>query len=161
MLDVSDKLKNEKDICIKKEKIWVRQAKSLVSCRQKKKKIRPRQSWASSLELNCTRVEVTRFVKLQGRRSQTATQVKVLSPEIFHIKEADGVHILEGSKSGFDKARTHFLFRGLSPRYEVSEETKGTWEILLSSRNGKLQTIWRGKNAVMDNRKSDWFVVKE
>jgi len=80
-------------------------------------------------------------VKLQGRRSQTATQVKVLSPEIFHIKEADGVHILEGSKSGFDKARTHFLFRGLSPRYEVSEETKGTWEILLSSRNGKLQTI--------------------
>ncbi len=28
-------------------------------------------------------------------------------------------------------ARAHFLFRGLSPRYEVNRETNGTWEILL------------------------------
>jgi hypothetical protein len=55
-------------------------------------------------------VAATKFVKLQGRRSQTATQVKVLSPEIFNIKEADSVHVLEGGKSGFVKARTYSLF---------------------------------------------------
>jgi hypothetical protein len=87
--------------------------------------------------------------------------VKVLSPEISNIKEADSFHMLEGGKSGFVMARTHFLFRGLSPRYEVSKEAIGTWEILLSSRKGELQTIRKGKNAVTDNRKSDWFVVKE
>ena len=82
-------------------------------------------------------------------------QVKVLSPEIFNVKEADSLHLLEGNKNGFVMARTYFLFRGLSPRYEVNKEAIGTWEILLSSRNGKLQTIRRGKNAVIGSRKSD------
>jgi hypothetical protein len=63
--------------------------------------------------------------------------VKVLSPEIFNIKEADSFHKLEGNKSGFVMARIHFLFRGLSPRYEISQEINGTWEILLSSINWK------------------------
>lgn len=58
-------------------------------------------------------------------------------------------------------ARIHFLFRGLSPRYDVNEGAIGTWEILLSSRDGELQTIRKGKNVVIGNRKSDWFVVKE
>ena len=83
-------------------------------------------------------------------------QVKVLSPEIFNVKEADSLHLLEGNKSGFVMARTYFLFRGLSPRYEVNKEAIGTWEILLSSaKSGKPQTIRRGKNAVIGNRKSD------
>lgn len=57
--------------------------------------------------------------------------MKVLSPEILHIKEADSFHILEGGKSEFVKTRIHFLFRGLSPRYEINQEVIGTWEILL------------------------------
>ena len=31
------------------------------------------------------------------------------------------------------KVRMHFLFRGLSPRYEIKREFIGTWEILLSA----------------------------
>ena len=33
------------------------------------------------------------------------------------------------------KVRAHFLFRGLSPRYEIKREVIGTWEILLSAVN--------------------------
>ena len=75
--------------------------------------------------------------------------MKVLSPEIINIKEADSLHLLEGSNSGFVKTRIHFLFRGLSPRYEINKEVIGTWEILLSSRNRKLQTIRKEKNVVI------------
>lgn len=84
--------------------------------------------------------------------------MKVLSPANFNVKEADSVHKLEGSKSEFDvMARMSFLFRGLSPRYEIKSEAIGTWEILLFSRdeNGELQTIRKGKNVVISSRKSD------
>jgi hypothetical protein len=48
---------------------------------------------------------------------QTATQVKVLSPEITNIEEADSVHKLEGSMSCTAMARYSLLFRGLRPWY--------------------------------------------
>jgi hypothetical protein len=48
---------------------------------------------------------------------QTATQVKVLSPEITNIGEADSVHKLEGSMSYTAMARYSVLFRGLRPWY--------------------------------------------
>jgi hypothetical protein len=79
---------------------------------------------------------VTRSVKPQEGRFQTATQVKVLSPVITNVKEADSLHMLEGCKSGIDIARVHFLFRGRSPRYEINREIMGTWEILLLAGDG-------------------------
>ena len=48
---------------------------------------------------------------------QTATKVKVLSPEITNIGEADSVHKLEGSMSCTAMARYSLLFRGLRPWY--------------------------------------------
>lgn len=48
---------------------------------------------------------------------QTATKVKVLSPEITNIGEADSVHELEGSISCTAMARYSVLFRGLRPWY--------------------------------------------
>ena len=48
---------------------------------------------------------------------QTATKVKVLSPEITNIEEADSVHKLEGSMSCTAMARYSLLFRGLRPWY--------------------------------------------
>jgi hypothetical protein len=56
---------------------------------------------------------------------------------MFNVKEADSFHLLEGSKGALVMARAHFLFRGLSPRYEIRLEINGTWEILLSSINWK------------------------
>ena len=50
--------------------------------------------------------------------SQTATQVKVLSPVNFNVIEADSFHLLEGNKSGFTMVRKRFLYRGLSPWYD-------------------------------------------
>lgn len=48
---------------------------------------------------------------------RTATQVKVLSSEIFNIEEADSFHILEGSISCAVKARRGLLFWSLRPWY--------------------------------------------
>jgi hypothetical protein len=95
----------------------VRQAKSTNSCREKN----PTQAEPSQQPgTECTQVEVTKSVKLQEGRRQTATQVKVLSPVIVNVKEADSFHLLEGSKRSFDKARNDSLFRGLSLRYGVN-----------------------------------------
>lgn len=48
---------------------------------------------------------------------QTATKVKVLSPEIINIEEADSLHLLEGSMNYTAMARSGSLFRGLRPWY--------------------------------------------
>jgi len=48
---------------------------------------------------------------------QTATKVKVLSPEIINIEEADSFHLLEGSMNYTAMARSGSLFRGLGPWY--------------------------------------------
>jgi hypothetical protein len=48
---------------------------------------------------------------------QTATKVKVLSPENFNIEEADSFHVLEGRISQTVMARYGSLFRGLRPWY--------------------------------------------
>jgi len=50
---------------------------------------------------------------------QTATQVKVLSSEIYNIEEADSFHLLEGSISYTVKARCGLLFRSLRPWYDT------------------------------------------
>lgn len=56
-------------------------------------------------------------MKPQEGMNQTATQVKVLSPENFNIEEADSLHLLEGRVSDTAMARYRSLLRGLSPRY--------------------------------------------
>ena len=56
-------------------------------------------------------------MKPQYRNYQTATQVKVLSPVIFHVIEAECFHILEGYKMNFVLVKNTSLYRGLSPQY--------------------------------------------
>ena len=58
-------------------------------------------------------------MKPQDRKHQTATQVKVLSPEIFLFIEADDFHLSEGNKVDFATVRNLSLYRGLSPQYGV------------------------------------------
>ena len=58
-------------------------------------------------------------MKPQDRKHQTATQVKVLSPEITLFIEADDFHISEGNKTDFVLVRSLSLYRGLSPWYGV------------------------------------------
>ena len=58
-------------------------------------------------------------MKPQDRKHQTATHVKVLSPEIIFFIEADGFHIPEGNKIDFALVRSLSLYRGLSPWYGV------------------------------------------
>lgn len=58
-------------------------------------------------------------MKPQARKHQTATQVKVLSPEITLIIEADDFHLSEGNKVDFEMVRNLSLYRGLSPQYGV------------------------------------------
>lgn len=58
-------------------------------------------------------------MKPQDRKHQTATQVKVLSPEIILFIEADGFHLPEGNKEDFAMVRNLSLYRGLSPQYGV------------------------------------------
>lgn len=53
---------------------------------------------------------------------QTATKVKVLSPEIYDIEEADSFHLLEGSMSYTAMARSSSLFRGLRPWYGIERK---------------------------------------
>jgi hypothetical protein len=62
-------------------------------------------------------VEVTKQMKPPAGMCQTATKVKVLSPEIFNIEEADSFHLLEGRISCTVMARCGLLFRGLRPWY--------------------------------------------
>ena len=50
---------------------------------------------------------------------QTATQVKVLSPEIFNIEEVDSLHMLEDRMNCIYMARCNLLLRGLSPWYGI------------------------------------------
>jgi len=52
-------------------------------------------------------------------RSQTATQVKVISPELFNVGKVDSVHWLEDSTIYFVMARGISLSRGLRPWYGI------------------------------------------
>ena len=53
---------------------------------------------------------------------QTATQVKVLSSEIFNIEEADSFHLLEGCINCTAMARRGLLFRSLRPWYDTERK---------------------------------------
>jgi hypothetical protein len=67
-------------------------------------------------------VEVTKQVKPTGRRYQTATRVKVLSPVIINVKEVDSFHLLEDSMIYHVMVRDRLLFRGLRPWYDIARK---------------------------------------
>ncbi len=67
-------------------------------------------------------MEVTKQMKPPAGMYQTATQVKVLSSEIFNIEEADSFHMLEGSISRADMARCGLLFRSPRPWYDTERK---------------------------------------
>ncbi len=60
---------------------------------------------ASALKWNFTNGEATNHSELKGKKYRAVTQVKGLSDEIFHILEADTVHIVAGNSFKIDKAR--------------------------------------------------------
>jgi len=78
-------------------------------------KIRSMQRLATGIEPTTARHEVTSVVKPVERTYQAATQVKVLSPEMFNIVEADVFHETESSTKGDVLASHSSLYRGLSP----------------------------------------------
>jgi hypothetical protein len=67
-------------------------------------------------------VAVTKQVKPTGRRYQTATQVKGLSPVIINVKEVDSFHILEDNTIYVVLVRDRLLFRGLRPWYDIGRK---------------------------------------
>ncbi len=81
-------------------------------------RIRPMQSLTNSIEATIALQEVTNVMKPVEATYQAATQVKVLSPEINHIIEADVFHSAEGSMSN-DIMVSHYSLRGLSPRHDM------------------------------------------
>ena len=78
-------------------------------------KIHSMQSLTSSIEPTTARQAVTNVVKPVEGTYQAATKVKVLSPVIYDIIEADVLHYAEGSTKGDAKVSHHSLYRGLSP----------------------------------------------
>ena len=70
-------------------------------------------------------MEVTKQVKPTGRRYQTATRVKVLSPVIINVKEVDSFSRLAGLEDNMiylAKVRDKLLFRGLRPWYDIARK---------------------------------------
>ena len=82
-------------------------------------KIRPMQRLTTSIEATIALHEVTSVMKPVEATYQAATQVKVLSPEIFHVIEADVLHKTEGSMKGDIMVSHHSLYRGLSPWHDM------------------------------------------
>jgi hypothetical protein len=64
--------------------------------------------------------EVTNQVKPGVGKYQAATRVKVLSPVITNVEEADSFHVLEGRIICIAKARDGLLLRGLSPWHDTA-----------------------------------------
>ena len=81
--------------------------------------IRSIQSLTNSIEPTTALHEVTNVMKPVEGTYQAATQVKVLSPEIPDIIEADVLHCAEGSMKDDDKVSHASLYRGLSPWHDM------------------------------------------
>ncbi|MSO14587.1 hypothetical protein h2es_1354 [Rickettsiales endosymbiont of Trichoplax sp. H2] len=82
-------------------------------------KIRSIQSLTNSIEPTIALHEVTSVMEPVEGTYQAATQVKVLSPEILDIIEADVFHCAEGCMKGDDIVSHHSLYRGLSPWHDM------------------------------------------
>lgn len=82
-------------------------------------RIRPMQSLTNSIESTIALQEVTNVMKPIEATYQAATQVKVLSPEMYDIIEADVLHKTEGSMKDDAMVSYHSLYRGLSPWHDM------------------------------------------
>lgn len=82
-------------------------------------KIQPMQSLTNSIEATIALQEVTNVVKPIEATYQAATQVKVLSPVITNIIEANVFHCAEGSMKDDTMVSHHSLYRGPSPWHDM------------------------------------------
>lgn len=82
-------------------------------------RIRPMQSLTNGIEPTIALQTVRDVMKSVEGTYQAATQVKVLSPEIANIIEADVFHYAEGSMKGDIMVSHHSLYRGLSPWHDM------------------------------------------
>lgn len=82
-------------------------------------KIRSMQRLTTSIEVTIALHEVTSVMKPIEATYQAATQVKVLSPEILNIIEADVFHCAEGSMKNDIMVSHNSLYRGLSPWHDM------------------------------------------
>jgi hypothetical protein len=77
------------------------------------------QRLTTSIEATIALHEVTSVMKPVEATYQAATQVKVLSPEIFHVIEADVFHCAEGSMKDDTMVSHYSLYRGRSPWHDM------------------------------------------
>ena len=100
--------------------------------------IRSIQSLTNSIEPTIALHEVTSVMELVEGTYQAATQVKVLSPEILDIIEADVFHCAEGCMKGDDIVSHHSLYRGLSPWHDMK------WSLCKLGRSSMLSKEYAG-----------------
>lgn len=81
-------------------------------------KIRSMQRLTTSIEPTTTQLMVTEVVKLVEGTYQAAMQMKVLSPEIDDVVEADVFHLTESSTKDDVMVSHHSLYRGLRPWHD-------------------------------------------
>jgi hypothetical protein len=101
-------------------------------------KIRSMQRLTTSVEATTALKEVTNLMKPVGATYQAATQVKVLSPEISDIIEADVFHCTEGCMKDGAMVSHHSLYRGLSPWHDMR------WSLRKLGRSPKLSCEYAG-----------------
>jgi len=110
-------------------------------------KIRSMQRLTPSIEPTIARQAVTNVVKPVEGTYQAATQVKVLSPEIFDIVDADVFHYAESNTKDDVMVSRHLVYRGLSPwhgmRWKLNELGRSSVfskEYVVLSRQGREST---------------------
>lgn len=77
------------------------------------------QSLTNSIELTIVRQMVTNVVKPMERTYQAITRVKVFSPEIANIIEADVFISAESNMKDNAMVSYHLLYRGQSPLHDM------------------------------------------
>ena len=82
-------------------------------------RIRSMQSLTNSIEATIALQEVTNVMKPVEATYQAATQVKVLSPEMHRIIEADVFHCAEGSMKDDAMVSHHSLYRDPRPWHDM------------------------------------------
>lgn len=124
-------------------------------------KIRSMQRLTTSIEATTALKEVTILMKPVEATYQAATQVKVLSPEILNIIEADVFHGAEGSMKGGAMVSHHSLYRGQSPWHgmrwslrKLGRSPKPSYEYAGTSQNRRELANGLGEVGLADSTRS-------
>ncbi|MCL0076603.1 reverse transcriptase domain-containing protein, partial [Dehalococcoidia bacterium] len=83
---------------------------------------------ATTPVLNSAREAATNLVKPEGGRYRAGTQVKVLSPEIATVAEADAFHFVEGRRGNIDKGEIISTPSGSESPARYQKDNGGTRE---------------------------------